>query len=395
MKRILLFLGVLFVGSNTQAQFSFTHGNHSLQLSGLISGYYNHRFLNPDVAGNYLNNNPSTGVLDYQKNTFAMNNLRMQFEGRIGNTWEYELQVDFSRLGQSQNIGEFPALTDGWIRYKGFPAFDITLGYQKLPYSRLSLTPFKKEVYWQRAEVVRGNIFSRRDAGVVLSKGFWGDRLRVQAGAFTGQGEYIMTAVTEGDNDPSGTLEYVGRIDFSWPRVYKYNEVLDTRVSNQPNFSLGLNARHVKRLRSLPGLADYDLKVVQGNRTAAGFDFVAEYQGFSALIESHLLTYRPEGADTARLRGRNTDYFRAGGIVAQLNYYAKPWNSSLSVRYDNFSPNDLIQDNLEQTLSLMYNYFFKDAQAVFRVHYFHRLDPDNSLLLRRDNQLRIGLILLF
>jgi hypothetical protein len=158
---------------------------------------------------------------------------------------------------------------------------------------------------------------------VTLEKTFWKQRAKIQAGVYSGQGEYILSAVTGGDGDPSARPEFVGRAEVSWPGRYRYNEVFDTRHVPYPMVSIGANGRYTNRTSSIKGITDFDLKFVQGKKYTYGLDIAAQYMGFSALFEIHQLKIFPTGQDTNFLRARQTTYFRAGGYIAQLAYYSK------------------------------------------------------------------------
>src|SRR5690606_4134466 len=110
------------------------------------------------------------------KDRFKLRDARFFIEGRIGNTYEYKLQADLSSLGATEVDPESPALYDAYITYKGFEPVNITVGYGKLPYSRASMVAFANSPYWQRAEVVRGDLFPRRDVGITLDKSLWKSR---------------------------------------------------------------------------------------------------------------------------------------------------------------------------------------------------------------------------
>lgn len=373
----------------TRSQVVISNGYHVMEISGLISSHYTHRYLAP-------------GNDNYRKNTFSLNNARLGFEGRVGSDYDYKIQLDFSRFGFAAD-GEFPALLDANLTYKGLP-FDITVGYDKIRYSRSNLTNFANQPYWQRAEIARGSIFSRRDVGVCLTKDLWQQRINLALGAYSGMGEFIMTSASNGDNDPSGTLEYVGRIDFSWPGRYRYNDVLDINHVPVPMISIGANGRYVKRAQSLNGLVDYDLKVIAGKKEGLGFDLAAQYQGFSALVEWHRFTLTPDSNQYSNtkplLQGKPTNFFRYGGFIGQLAYYNKKLKSGLLVRYDEFNPNDLIQNNTDRTLSYAYVFMLNGYKSMIRIQYWQRLGPwkdgwfddvrQYPGLQRVDDQIRIG-----
>lgn len=387
------------------AQVTLTNGNHSMEITGMVSTFYNKRFLT-NVPDNHIGNN-SNEPFDKRKDRFSLRDAQIQLEGRIGHDWEYELQVDFADFPNLAEIGENPGILDAHCTYKGLKVVNATIGFQKLPYSRSSLVPFAYSPYWQRSEITRGEIFSRRDVGITLFKDFWSQRINVYAGMYSGMGEQIISMYGT-DNDPSGTFEYVGRVDIAYPSRYRYRDFDITHVPI-PMVAVGVNARTVYRRFSsfLPG-DDYYLRVISGNRDIVGFDISAQYMGLSAQFEWHQATYRPtnfidprtqnnryrenRGTKDFKIGSAPTNYFRAGGIVAQLSYFAKPLKSLFSVRYDNLNPNDVVTNDLEECITFGYAYLINGFNAAFKAQYNHRLvDRKNPKLQRIDDQLRVGL----
>lgn len=389
--KFVLTVSLFYWFSCVYGQVTLTNGQNVLEISGLISTNYTQRFL-------------SSGSDDFKKNVFAINTASLGFEGRVGHYYEYKIQFDLSRLGFAGD-GEFPSLLDANFTLKGFSLFDITIGYDKLPYSRSNLASFANQPYWQRAEIARGGIFSRRDIGICLKKDLWHQRINLAAGAYTGMGEYSLTSVTGGDNDPSGTPEYIGRIDFSWPGRYRYNNILDVTHVPVPMISVGLNGRYVERKQSLAaGLADFDLKILSGKKSAIGFDVAAQYRGFSALFEWHKFTLRPDSNRFSNskplLQGKPTSYMKFGGVIGQVAYYNQLLKSGFLVRYDEFNPNDLIVNVTERTICYGYVLMLDGYKSMIRFQYWQRVGPWNKGgfepisrypgLLRTNDQLRIG-----
>lgn len=240
------------------AQLTLTNVHHALEITGLLSTYYNDRVL-------------KSGEVDEKKDRFKLRDAIIQLEGRIGNLWEYELQADFADLAaNSANVLPDPenlGIMDAYIRYKGISNTEITFGYQRLPYGRSSLMPFAFSPYWQRVEYTRGDLFSRRDVGLTLNRSFWNERINVYAGVYTGLGELSLI----GDNDPSGKLEYIGRAEFAFPSKQKIRDI-DVNLTPEPTFMIGANARYTnKRLplgEDFPQFArgEYGIKVVNGEK---------------------------------------------------------------------------------------------------------------------------------
>ena len=372
MKKI-FYLVLIFISNQAFSQFSFNAGENNLELSGLLNVNYNDRF--------YLSNHP-----DNKADVFKLATARFKLEGRVSNDYEYRLQLDMARLG-FQADGEFPALLDANFTIKKLKFTNITMGYQKLPYSRSSLIGFEHQTMWQRGEIARGQVFSRRDLGVVLSKDYWKQRIGVMIGAFSGQGESIMSDVTGGDNDASGKLEYVGRLEVSYPTKFKYNETLDINHSDIPKVSLGLNGRYVERNNTLQttNKDPYGLKIIGGVKSIMGMDLAANYKGFSFLFEAHQLNVIPN--DKTLLQGLNKTSFNAIGSIVQLAYYEKHIKSAFIARYDDFIANDLIPNSTMKTLSGGYNYLMDGFNSMLRIQYWYRLDRTQT---DTYDQIRIG-----
>lgn len=386
-----------------QAQISLDNGEHNLEISGAISTFYNQRFESASNNRNRIDNNPSLGY-DQGKDRFGLRDMQLQLEGRIGHQWEYEVQVDFADLINQTDIGENPGLMDANATWKGF--LNVTTGYQKLPYSRNSLVPFAFSPYWQRAELTRGEVFSRRDVGIVLSKSLWQQRINLYAGAFSGMGEQILSL---GDNDPSGSLEYLGRVDIAWPSRYRYRD-FDLNQSPVPMFQAGMAARTVyRKFSSFLAGDDYYLRVISGTKTCFTGDFSFQWNGFSAQVEWHRIDVRPtneldpagtryrenRGTKSFKIGAKPTDYFRAGSFLSTLSYSSKKLRSIFSVRYDQFNPNDVVLNNTEESINFAYAWLIRGFNAAIKAQYSWRLtNRSNPNIQRYDDQLRIGLQML-
>ncbi|MGZ3882884.1 MAG: porin [Bacteroidia bacterium] len=376
----------------TKAQVTFTNGENVLELSGTIAAYYNWRFLDPANPGNHVSN-IQTNALDQKHNNFGLGTARLNLAGMYGNKFEYRLEFDMDALGtpsDAADAGNYSPLLNAYLVYKPFRGFSAKFGYAKLPYSANNMAYYPQQPYWHRSQIVSGDIFSRRDLGLTLRQSLLQEHINIYAGIYSGMGEYVLTNITGGGhNDPNGMPEFVGRIDFSTNK-YDFNSIYDTRNCARPVVSLGLNGRYVERTQTIAGLSDYDLKIISGTKRIVGLDAAVAYKGFSAQFEIHQLIITPTNGDTSRLQGKATNYFKAGGLFAQLNYYNRKLKSGVYIRYDNFIPNDLIQNNMEQTISFGYNFFLKGFKSMLRTQYLYRLDKKNPVLLYSYDEFRIG-----
>lgn len=401
--QFILLLSFCLSGLPALAQISLDNGYHNLEISGMLSAFYNKRFYSSGNPGNRIEENPAN-PFDKSKDRFSLRDMQIQFEGRVGRRFEYEFQVDFADLLNQSDIGENPGILDAHATWKPASGPHLKVGYQKIPYSRNSLVPFSYSPYWQRAEISRGEVFSRRDVGVVLSKSLWKQRVNLYGGVFSGMGEQILS-VNGGENDPSGTFEYTARIDMAWPSRFRYGDY-DINRSSKPMFQAGFAARSVYRRYSsfLPG-DDYYLRVMAGSREGWTADLSGQWKGFSAQVEIHRLRYRPaDRIDTSGSRFREergtraqkigtapTAYFLAGGLIATLSYSSRKLKSVISLRYDHLNPNDLVAGNSEQSLTFAYAYLINGFQSAIKAQYSYRLaDRSDPAIQRFDDQLRVG-----
>jgi hypothetical protein len=386
MKSLLLATIGLFAISKTQAQLTITNGKHVLEISGSYSSYYNDRQL-------------KSGEEDRSKNRFKLRDAELDLEGRVGADYEYNVKVDFADMA-ANNQGatidpENPGLMEANIKYKGFHFLDIEMGYGKLYYSRSSMSTFYSSPYWQRAELVRGSVFSRRDIGVTLMKNFWNQRANIYVGAYTGLGELSIA----GENDESGQLEYIGRFDISYPSRYRYREI-DDRVTPIPMFSVGVNGRFMNK--KLPAGAvfptdaasSYGLKVIDGKRYVYGLDASFQYMGFSGQFEIHQIKSEPQNENDPLfqnlIRQQTKGYILSGGYIAQANYFIKNMKTIVSARYEELDLNDLVKGKSER-FSTAVAYQMSGYNAMIKFQYFSILREESIDPLKWNEQFRIGM----
>lgn len=376
----LLITGI-FGQINLNAQLTITNGDNSLEISGAISTYYNFRSLD-------------SGIVEKDKNRFNLRDAQIQLEGRKGKNWEYELQFDLADLTQSSSDPENPGLMDAYIIYKGLGLVDVKMGYGKIEWSRSSLTPFIYSAYWQRAEFLRGNLASRRDIGIDLSKSFWKQRAKINFGIYTGLGEQSLG----GDNDASGALEYTGRMTLGFPTQFRYREIDDRHVK-KPMFGLGLQARYTER--NLPqgeffpagAAGEYGIKVINGKKLGYGLDAAFQWNGISAQFEIQQFKMTPADTNSSFFYGYSAQqtggYFYAGGWTAQLNYFLSKLHIIASVRYEDYNVNDLLLGRNER-FSAALAYQFDDFKSMIKAQFIHIISEENIDAPDWKQQFRIG-----
>ncbi|MFP9115375.1 porin [Flavobacterium sp. RHBU_3] len=377
----------LLVATAAQAQLTISNGNHVMEISGSASTYYNQRIL-------------KEGEYDHSKDRFKLRDAQLSIEGRVSNIWEYKLQADLADMSANTSSGEIdpenPGLMDASVTYKGLGFLDIKAGYGKVPYSLSSMVPFTFSPYWQRAELTRGSLFSRRDAGVTLHSSLWRQRVNLYAGVYSGLGEMALI----GDNDASGNPEFIGRAEFSYPARYRYR-LIDDRHSPIPMFMIGVNGRYMNK--TLPDgevfpantQSEYGMKVIDGKKYVYGFDVSFMYQGFSAQFEMHQIKGEPAKTNDPLFMGytpqQTHGYFLAGGYIAEVNYHIAPINTIVSARYEELDLNDLAKGN-SQRFSPAVAYQIKGFDAMVKFQYFNILKEETTYdALKWKEQYRLGI----
>jgi hypothetical protein len=379
-----LFLG--FTMTSALAQVTLSNGRHVLEISGSVSTYYNMRTL-------------KAGEEDQSKNRFKLRDAQIALDGRVGSDFEYALKVDLADIAANNATQvidpENPGLMEANMTYKGFHFMEVVLGYGKIYFSRNTLVPFDYSPYWQKPELTRGSIFSTRDVGVTLIKNFWKQRANVYLGAYTGLGEVSLA----GDNDASGQLEYVGRLEVSYPSRYRYREI-DDRITPIPMVSFGINGRYMNK--KLPvgevfpdgATGDYGLKVINGKRYVYGVDASFQYMGFSGQFEIDQIKSEPQLNDDSLFYNyspqQTNGYVLSGGYIAQANYFIKRAKTIVSARYEVLDLNDLIAGN-SQRGSAAIAYQINGYNAMIKLQYFRIFKEESSDPQKWENQIRLGL----
>jgi|GEM_PF-344954 hypothetical protein len=380
-------------------------GDNTVKIGTIVSGYYDWR------------DYPKGATPDLTKKGFNLKDARLDVKGKIGIDYEYHLQLDFGAWGSTYSPEGGP-LDDANFTYKGFShlskkkinLFNVNIGYGKVPFSLNSLVEHYESPYWERPQITKGDFMSRRDLGIKLSRSFWNDRIKAAAGIYSGVGEVILG----GTNDPSGSVEYIGRVEISYPENHN-EEVIDTKGLTVPNVSIGLNGRYSKRnlpagTSFLPGETGallnsgdsaQNYKVLNGEKYILGGDISILYRGFSVQFEYDGLKGTPQNSNDPTLQGlpRSTTggYFKAGGWYATANYFCKPLRTIFSYRYDAMNANDLVPGESKHWAAGI-SYQVKGFNSMIKAEFDQNLQEQSNLKYGGEaintnkwhNQYRIG-----
>lgn len=371
-------------GANTK--YTLNSDNNILQLGGRVSGYYENRLL-------------KAGQLSKDKNGWDVKDFDLNLIGKNVNKFVYEIHlsvIDLVRASATLNEDgpDKSGIKSAYVSYRGWPV-NIKFGFDKLPYSQGSISDVWSTPYWSHADIYTGDLFSRRDFGLTLDYRCMKEKLHFYAGAYSGMGENFFQT----GNDASGTFEYIARAEYSYPGKMKYH-IIDNEHVEKINFRVAANARYADKHQpagevigaDVPGI--YGIKVIDGKRLGYGFDAIVKYKGFSAIAEAQFMKLQPVSQSNGLYNGTteavNQNHINAGGFVLGANYDYTPWKSTLSLMYEDFNANDLV-DGSQKWINIGYAYKISGYQSVFKLHYYIPTVEDlASRPLKYTSMFRIG-----
>ena len=360
---------------------TFTSGNTSMEISGYIVAFYGYE---PNTAGHTI-----TG----SHNLFDLDDARLQFAGMtIGNhgSFKWEIEANFATIPEIaidgiSKIKDAP-LTECHVTYVN-PIVNIKMGYFKLPFSPNSIADKLGSAFLDRPQTSNGDYFNRRDAGILLIKDFWHQRITLTAGAVSGMGEMILL----GKGSTNGQPSFVGRVQFS-NSYYRDDEEVDYRDVQKPIFRIAGDVMYDKNT-VFSGEGDNlvnisNVKTVDGLKVSYGIDGGFMWRGFSAQFELENAYIKPNqaAANALMLPQYNTQYFLDGGYSAGVNYYNKTLMSVFSIRYSSFREWDLSAGNEESTLAFAYNFVYRPYNLTFKIHYgYYFKEPETGYKWDNDH----------
>lgn len=393
-----------FMNSDAPSNFTLNSDNNTLQLAGRVSAFYEWRD---------LKTGPGT-TDNFHHNGFWPKDLDLDLLGKTTSKFVYEMHVSLLDIttaavtGNNVNATTFtnaapdaPGIKAMYMMYTGFKVH-IKLGYDKIPFSQWSMSDSYNTPFWSHPNLCKGDFFNRRDFGLTLNSRLWQNRINLYAGVYTGVGEEVF----EYGPDASGTSEYVGRAEFSYPGKMDY-KIIDLEGAPTPIFRIAADVRYEDKKQpaghtlsaDVPdALGTYGLNLIAGKKTVYGMDFIAKYKGLSFVFEADEIYAQPATASDALFMGttaaQNGGYVKAGGITTGINYNWKPKKCVFSLNYEYLNANDLAKGH-EEWLHLGYAYTVTRFNSVFKVEWYRPVVEDQSNPLKYNSELRIGYQIVF
>lgn len=355
-KIISLSILLLFV-SKSFSQLVLRQNDWSLEFKGYSNFYYNYRFVEKGQ--------------EKHKNRFRTSDARLTFEFDYGRKVNAQIQLDFANVPTSE---ESNLLVDSWIQHRG-DWFKLRFGQQKVPYSLISIFNKPSLAISERPFLI-DIMTPRRDVGITFHQFFWGEKLLLWQGIFTGNGK------NQKDDDAKGKPLFAARVQYSFP--HKSSEATFNSIpSIKPVFSFGANATFSDDQRVIE---DENLfRNLEGEKLLYGVDFSVAYRQFKFIWEFHRADFKPDA----------TKEFSAGGSFYELSANFKKINSLFAVRYEDVNPNSLLKNNNQKALDFATTHFLEGLPTQVRVTYSHRFEVERTKNKWKDNELRAEIIFNF
>jgi hypothetical protein len=388
MKKILTLLFInTALASSLIAQHSIVFPAGSMEFGGYIIGFYEYR---PTFTGDPNSN--------YKHNTFVIDDARFSIKGWFKGGLRYHVEintVDLVTLALNgiKDIKSNP-LTEAHVSYIN-PYLNVKVGYMKVPFSASSILDKINSPSLARTDFTNSDYFPRRDAGIMIYKDFWHQRINAYFGIYSGMGEVI----TLGSGDPNGKPEYVGRLELS--SSYWRDDELDRNDLAIPVVRFSGNVRYNQKTAwSGNGTSTFgfdNVRTVNGTKLSYGYDAAIKWHGFTAQFELDNANIYPVSTDPeyAELAPYHTKFFSDGGWLLQFNYYNRKARSAFSVRYDQFVLDNLSSGNAEKTITYSYNFYAYPTNLSIKIDYAYRLKETDINMKWEEDQLRAGFQYLF
>ncbi len=380
--------------TDNPSSFTLSSDKNTLQIGGRIAFYYENRFL-------------KSGYTNLAHNGFDVKDMDLDVQGHTASKFTYEVHyslIDIITAATTQNTAApmSPGFKAAYIQYDGFK-IHIKFGYDKVPFSQSNLSHEHETPNWSHPNLTGGDLYSRRDLGITLNTSLWKKRINLYAGAYSGLGETVF----QYGGDASGTFEYVGRAEFSYPSKMSYNTI-DEQNSPILHFRVAANARYEDKTQPggatiLSGYPDavgvYNTYMISGKRTIYGGDALLMYRGLSLTIEDVIMNMHPSSQSDPLYNGTkstvNNGVVNAGGFISSLSYDWLKAKSVFTVGYENTNPDDLIPGHMEW-LTLGYAYTLNSFNSCAKVEYYIPTVEDViQKPTKYTGQLRIGYQIVF
>lgn len=280
-------------------------------------------------------------------------------------TIQYNLTLSadkWEKIGNDNKVG----LLYAYVRWLADDAFVLTVGKEKLPYSRVSLTSSSKQLLIERPVSTEAakKLFGSSDAyhqpkfsvGGKLAEGIFGYEVAVADG--WQNGEEIFKSKTDEDDIRdvlTASPLVVARVELS-PPGWAEGKKSDAHLGKGQHLTVGVN------VASQSGI-NYEENAFDEDRTLWGFDLSGHYKGFTAQFEYNEWEIDSTDPDIATKKPK--------GWYAQAGYFIDGPNIEPVARYEVYDQDSEAANKEEKVTTLGVNWYGKGHSFKVGANWLH------------------------
>lgn len=281
---------------------------------------------------------------------FGQNRLSLGLEA--WGMFEAEFTLDFN------SNGGYPEVKDLYASYVGLDWMSVQMGQFKVPASKQRLVSGSSSLFIERSPL-SSDFVPGRDLGLALSLHTPLQHYALKLGAFTGQGENMRK------DDEEGFPLFSARLE-AMPFAPLSKGEGDVEYSDAFSMMVGAYGTY-----SRDAAAEPDLQRIDGERWLYGGDLSMKFRGLFVSAEFAGAYYQPSLGES---------YYGAG-FIAQASYFIAPIYLEPALRFDQLNPNDLLEDDLQRSVSFGLNAYPLQSHALkFMLNYTLGLEGQNDLV---------------
>jgi len=285
--------------------------------------------------------------------------IRLEMGGHLlTKTIAYNLTLTADKWDKAGNSNEV-GVQYAFVKWLADDALVFTVGKEKLPFSRVSLTSSSKQLIVERPVSTEAakKLFGASDAyyqpkfsvGCKLAEGLFAYEVAVADG--WQNGETVQTGRTVLTSDPL----YVARVELS-PPGWAEKGKSDAYMGKGQHLTIGANAANQSGI-------EYKEAAFAEDRTLLGFDISGHYKGFTAQFEYNDWEIESEDPSIAKKNPK--------GWYAQAGYFIDGLNIEPVARYEVYDQDSESDDKEEKITTVGLNWYGKGHSFKVGANWVH------------------------
>lgn len=294
---------------------------------------------------------------------------RIEIGGHLlAKTVKYKIDLSADKWEQTGSTSTV-ILHNAYVEWLGDDMYNIIVGKEKLPYSRVSLASSSQQLLIERPSSTEGakKVFGKTEAYYQTKVGVKGRFLdgvvgyEVALADGWSNGEAVQTAPAR-TVYKSGILS-VARLELSPPGLMEKKKS-DAHLGSGKHLTLGLNIAH-------QGGIEYSTAVDnKESRNLRGLDISGHYKGFTGQFEWN--EWKIDSTDTA------VATVNPRGWYAQAGYFIDGLNIEPVARYESYNQNTKSLSMAEKNTTVGANWYLKGHSLKLGANWVHTRYENNA-----------------